>query len=80
MAAQGFQRVADALEKDVPATAQRYEELVSAGVHAGWLDAGLADACSSAGAPGTGGAALPSPELKVAALRRDCCGTAFLIA
>ena len=35
---QGFQRVADALQRDVPATRQRFEELAREAAAAGWLD------------------------------------------
>ena len=78
MAPQGFQRVAEALEKDVAATAQRYEELVSAGVSAGWLDAGLADAEPSTQMSATGGLANSTPELKVGTSRnRGVLGNAI---
>lgn len=65
--AQGFQRVADALARDVPATRQRLEEAAREAAAAGWLDPGFADAQSAAArAPGSanGVPAVP-PEVKV---------------
>jgi hypothetical protein len=64
---QGFQRVADSLEKDIAATRERFETVVTEACRAGWLDDSFQEGYVSANG-GVKGCSLPTPETQVGPL------------
>lgn len=60
---QGFQRVADNLERDVASTCEKFEDLVTKGCAAGWLDCSFEAGYLSS--QGRANGSLHTPESKV---------------
>lgn len=60
---QGFQRVADNLERDVASTCEKFEDIVTKGCEAGWLDRSFEAGYLSS--QGRANGSLHTPEAKV---------------
>lgn len=75
---QGFQRVADGLERDVASTRERFEAIVAAGCGAGWLDRSFEE--GYLGSQGYANGSLPSPEAKARGLLLPMSSDCILLA